>query len=112
MKINSRPPDPLRTTPDAGAEGAKAPKGGKAFELQGEAAHQLSKTMNAQFSASDLDRPESAAKAVRASFGAMLEGQPVSGSLPGERREALADFMAADPILHQKMLTYLRKTLT
>lgn len=110
MKINSRPPDPIQTP--SGADRANAPKSAKSFELKGETASKLSEAVKGQFTVRDLDKPESAAKAVRASFGAMLEGQPVSGALPGERREALADFMAADPILHQKMLSYLRKTLT
>lgn len=110
MKINSRPPRPIQTP--AGADRAKASQSGKPFELQGDAASRLSEAVKGRFTVRDLDKPDSAAKAVRASFGAMLEDQPVSGALPDERREALADFMAADPILHQKMLSYLRKTLT
>ena len=111
MKINSRPPRPIQTP--SGADKAAGPQANKPFELGGRAAaDKISKSVRAQFSASDLDKPESADKAVRASFAALLEDQPVSGALPDERREALADFMAADPILHQKMLAYLRKTLT
>jgi hypothetical protein len=111
MKINSRPPN--FNPASSGADKPNAAQPGKSFELQGKsAAGRALQAVGSQFKASDLDAPVSADKAVRASFAAMLEDQPVSGALPGEKREALADFMASDPILHQKMLTYLRKTLS
>ena len=109
MKINSRPSN--LNPAQAGANQPNAAKTGKSFELGGREAGKALQSVGSRFKASDLEKPGTADQAVRESFSAMLEDQPVSGALPGERREALADFMAADPILHQKMLTYLRKTL-
>ena len=110
MKINPRPPG-VTPTPSK-AESAEPARAGQAFQLGGPGSEKVLATVQSRFSAGDLDQPEKADQAVRESFAAIVAEQPVSGALPEEGRATLADFMAADPILHQKMLSYLRKTLT
>lgn len=112
MKINSRPPQPVPNSGAADKSQESKTQGSKAFEVGGRSIGGKSlDAVSARFSAKDLEQPERAEQAVRESFTAMLESQPVSGALPGDRREALAEFMTADPTLHQQMLSYLRKTL-
>src|SRR6056297_2494454 len=83
MKINSRPSNlnPAQT----GADQPTSAKKAQSFELGGADASKALQSVGSRFKASDLDKPGTADQAVRESFSAMLEDQPVSGALPGER---------------------------
>ncbi|MBI1352772.1 MAG: hypothetical protein GC160_00390 [Acidobacteria bacterium] len=110
MKINSRPPQPIQ--PSGGDDRVKGAESRKAFELgAGEQGARSLGALRSRFTARDLDQPDKADQAVREAFAALVQDQPVSGALPEEGRKQLTDFMAQDPMLQQKMLSYLRKAL-
>ena len=68
--------------------------------------------LKAQFSKSDLeDGPKAETILNRAIDEVLLGGLPENLQLPAGDRRAVADFMAKDPVIRERMMNLLRKTL-